>query len=613
MTSGRRNSLTETEQHIDQLLDSAIHARDRLKTKTKQLLYPTQSQPSSDDEDDIFSDAAFDPAQVLNQSSPKRNRPVGQAIRDELKSAAYLAAHPRRVMRSKATRIAADKLGRRHPLLSLDRDQELLDAHDAFSQAVSSNTSGTSDLEDALSELDEAHNRVQKVEEHRESLQTAWIMSRHVSRVKVVRPVLQPIKSHFKNGDRFEWERYLGYLALYYTRNFTSSYIDDFESPPFDLEDLARIIERIAITSAPWQTFLINLRRIYMWQDPKRTMKWLGLFSVLWYTQHIMAFFYFFVIYSTLRNRFKETSVRTVRESVGRSVDREARVQAWGELIQRHGQQDWLEPLLDEVGPMIQLQLGDLADLLEVLVNFHRWERPELTLASLFFFLCCLLVTLCADMDFCMKLVWLIAGSGFFLTYPLATNFPKYRLLLSHWRWMFWNVPTHSELGILSLQEKGASKNRSAEQFEHKQKESPMEQKAAHSEYAFRVHDQVEGKCRLVVYRTYLVLHAKSGTERTFPFMSLSEIRKLEDDEVHLPSSVKILKHLHSRSAEVLQFIFIDNNNFTILLHPADRDRLFNLVIAWSGLKWQSLRMERHITPDSKRRNLDRAIKRALR
>ncbi len=128
---------------------------------------------------------------------------------------------------------------------------------------------------------------------------------------------------------------------------------------------------------------------------------------------------------------------------------------------------------------MIQLQLGDLADLLEVLVNFHRWERPDLTLATLFFYTCCLLVALCADMEFCIKLIWFIAGGAFFLTYPLAARFPKYRLLLSPWRWIFWNVPTHSELGILNLQEKAASKEASLKEFEYMGQDSDMEHKEA--------------------------------------------------------------------------------------------------------------------------------------
>ena len=38
-----------------------------------------------------------------------------------------------------------------------------------------------------------------------------------------------------------------------------------------------------------------------------------------------------------------------------------------GELIDKHGRDDWIEPLVDHLGPYIQLQLGDVANILEVL------------------------------------------------------------------------------------------------------------------------------------------------------------------------------------------------------------------------------------------------------
>lgn len=41
-----------------------------------------------------------------------------------------------------------------------------------------------------------------------------------------------------------------------------------------------------------------------------------------------------------------------------------------GELINKHGREDWLGPLIDEAGPMVQLQLGDLANLLEVFSKY---------------------------------------------------------------------------------------------------------------------------------------------------------------------------------------------------------------------------------------------------
>ncbi|OAP61768.1 hypothetical protein AYL99_03971 [Fonsecaea erecta] len=643
MSLSPRDSVAEAEQHVGHLLDRAIHAKDKLKEKSKRLLSPGQADASSDDEEDIFSDAAFDPAKVLHNSSPKAKRSTSETVHDDLQSVKYLATHPRRVMRSKATHIAAGKLGKRHPTFTVDNNQELLDAHDALAQAVSSDFSDA-DTSAVTSEIDQAHDRVRKIEHQRESLQTAWILGRHVSRVKVVRPVSRPNRSQFRDGERFAWERYLGYMALYYTRDFTTGYIDDFDSPPFDLEDLARIIERIAITSAPWQSFLVDVRHIYMWRSPRRTAKWLALYCVLWYTQHIVGYLYFYIIYSTVRNRFRTHSVQTVRESVSRAVDREARVQAWGELIQRHGQHDWLEPFLDELGPIIQLQLGDLASFLEILLNFHRWERPNLTLATLFFFSCCLLITLCADMAFCVKLVWFVFGGGFFLTYPIATNFPKYRLLLSQFRWVFWDIPTHAELAVLRLQEKAAAKEDAdltefelrgdnddndddRTEDENDNDDDQSDRGRTEARYAFRVYDTVRGRARLVVRRTGLTLYPKSGQEaRNWPFSSLTEMRKLDSVDVQSvstsASTLQNLKHLHTRSAAGLQFLVLRNGGdppaaaaeLTVLLHPVDRDRVFNLVLAWSGLRWQCLQMERHHTTaaTSQRSNLDRAIKRAF-
>lgn len=38
----------------------------------------------------------------------------------------------------------------------------------------------------------------------------------------------------------------------------------------------------------------------------------------------------------------------------------------FGELVDKHGREKWLDPLIDELGPYIQLQLGDIANMLEV-------------------------------------------------------------------------------------------------------------------------------------------------------------------------------------------------------------------------------------------------------
>ena len=124
-----------------------------------------------------------------------------------------------------------------------------------------------------------------------------------------------------------------------------------------------------------------------------------------------------------------------------------------------------------------------------------------------------------------------------------------------------------------------------------------------------KVFDKAEGRGQLIVSRGTLTLTTKTS-RRSWQYSHLEEIRKIDD--VDSDSTLKNLKHLHSRSAEALHFHFLAGSSLTIILHPADRDRVFNLVLAWSGLKWQCLQMERQNKMDSDRSNLDRAIKRAF-
>src|SRR4051794_2733521 len=102
------------------------------------------------------------------------------------------------------------------------------------------------------------------------------------------------------------------------------------------------------------------------------------LFWFLWCTQYIVGFFCIYIIYTVLRNRFYPDSVEVVRPTV-RSADRALKAQAWGELVEKYGHEYRIQPLLDELGPIIQLQLVDAADYLEILTNFYLWTWPRKT------------------------------------------------------------------------------------------------------------------------------------------------------------------------------------------------------------------------------------------
>ena len=73
-------------------------------------------------------------------------------------------------------------------------------------------------------------------------------------------------------------------LLLYYTRNVSAPYVEDFDGLPFDLDVLRSHGERLIMASAAWQVWLMRVRAVYQWEHPASTMKWLALYILLWQT-----------------------------------------------------------------------------------------------------------------------------------------------------------------------------------------------------------------------------------------------------------------------------------------------------------------------------------------
>ena len=583
----------------------------------------------NDNDSNLSDDPMFNPGPILDGSLERSPPKPSDSKGGKLKQAGKAIIHPRRAMREKTTRVTAAKISRsQKPYLSAEQDLELVRADDDLARANSSSSSiyhGEGITENDRKE--EARARLQNIKDNRESLKTAWTIGRHVVRVRVVqKPAKRPKRQHFMTGvshdqQRLEWEKWLGHLLLWYTRSFTTQYVDGFgDQPPFNVHELARIVERLAMVSAPWQTFFLEVRSIYMWKDKKQTGKWCALFWFLWCTDHIVGFLYAYIIYTTLRNWLYPTSVDSVRKSIARGIDREKKAQAWGELIEKHGKSDWMEPLIAEMGPLIQMHLGDLTNFIEVVVNFYRWERPAKTAATLFYYSCCLLITLLADVRFCVRLVWFIIGSGIFFCWPIATRFPQYRLLVDPLRWVFWDIPTHAELGFIQLQEKAILKD--AKDFRDATAVD-YDDTASDSEYF-----SADEKLSIPQLGSEIVIRAFNGKQRghitlsrhsinfsshhtptlTTPLANITEMRKLPID-----GKAEQLFTFQSQT-EGLAFDFRSNANseietLSILVRRSDQHRIFNHVLAWSGSKWQSLHLQRHPAAEEGRKEIDKAIR----
>ena len=243
----------------------------------------------------LHDDAAFAPTATHRQQKLQTSRSRGPVERGKAAAlvAASALAHPKRTAKARAKRAAAGKVA------SVQKPGGL---------PVTAMGLRADDGEASGSGRDEE--RVRQFHRQREGMKVAWT-TRHVRLARVVptpRVEFPRAERYYeKNGDgaegRFAWERWIGHvgafppgvadsldltdwlqLLLYYTQNVSVPYIEDFDDLPFDLDVLRSHAERLIMSSAPWQVWLMRVRAVYRWENPASTMKWLALYIFLWQT-----------------------------------------------------------------------------------------------------------------------------------------------------------------------------------------------------------------------------------------------------------------------------------------------------------------------------------------
>jgi hypothetical protein len=155
-------------------------------------------------------------------------------------------------------------------------------------------------------------------------------------------------------------------------------------------------------------------------------------------------------------NYYYPRSLQDLRNEIARTIDRGATALKVGELMDKHGNDDWLGPLMAELGPFIQVQVADLASFLEASYNLYHFCSPRATFASLFLIGSVFLTSLFTDSRFSMKLFWFILGIIFFVFWPISSLYPRYRLLVSPLKLALWDVPNHPEWCFQYLQQRAA-------------------------------------------------------------------------------------------------------------------------------------------------------------
>ncbi|KAK5135362.1 hypothetical protein LTR08_005304 [Meristemomyces frigidus] len=395
-------------------MDSLRKARDKLRHDSVDL---------EDGDDGTMEDNMADNTVFNSEAMPSKGKPEErskrQRIKEKAKTIAHVTAHPRQALQQQATK---QLVANERPWLDHqeDADVELLDAHDTLEKAQDHLGQATGAPGVVLA-VEDAKDRVQAVESEREESQVAWHMSRYVRRARVVRwPVSMPPTSTYHQYDsmgrsqRFFWVKWIGHLVLYGLQDATLHYIEPTNAVPYELETLTLHVERLLVASQDFQIWWMRVRRVYTWEDPWLTFKWLALFLVQLKTSYVMSTLWVYLLYSVVSNFYGKHSRTWMRESHNRAGNTKERASLLSELIIRHGSDAWVEPLMEELGPWIQLQLGDLADFLEISASYYNWRNVSSTAATCVIYVALILLSVGTSLEYSIKILWMgVAQASF--------------------------------------------------------------------------------------------------------------------------------------------------------------------------------------------------------
>ena len=336
-----------------------------------------------------------------------------------------------------------------------------------------------------------------------------------------------------------------------------------------------------------------------------------------------------YLLFITVRRRVRPESVEEIRTSYERALSRGTQAFKLSELIGKHGNDKWLDPFLDEIGPIVQLQIGDLADLLEMYQNCYDWKDPVMTTCTLMFIVACILLGHFTTMEFSVKTLEWVGILYFFFSRPISSLYPRYRHLVSPIKWIIWEIPTHAEWAFRYL--RSEAQNARAAIIEHRVTEKYLAEEIHPAAPAYggdlelpNITRTISGEEKAAMeydsddsatsYRTTTSSASAIGSQELLSFRcrwrsyigrlilsgsGLKFVSALPSRSEQWSRSYLELVEMRKRSSEsrvgraatieVLQFHWIDGTTDEVLGTRGCRDEMFNCVLGFSGLKWQAL------------------------
>ncbi|THY78123.1 hypothetical protein D6C94_01463, partial [Aureobasidium pullulans] len=416
----------------------------------------------------------------------------------------------------------------------------------------------------------------------RQNTYVRWTMDRHVTQCRPLPrdAFVRKSRSAFEHktideGTVIDWKAYGTHLLQYYAQQYGGQYIGHGSSPPAPTkESIMPNVERIIIASAPFQSLIMAARKVYRWEDPKATFGYLILYVALLYWDLLLSGMLSAIVYMVMSRQLFGKTIKEVRTDLERTEDQDQTAYTLTEYIEKQGGGSWVEKLQEDLGPWLMIQLCDVADLFEILRNFYEWRVPGRTVATLSIFLLTILITTFVPTYYLIKSSALGAGMVFFGLFPLASNFPDYRLLASIPRRVFWNIPTHAEWAVKSLQAEGS-------RYRHDTQTGLGS--SANTDYGFYPAHLNKDKGRLIISASSMRFETNIGHRITWT-IDYTNIAKLEKlDRV----KSKVIPGGGSGKDLRIASNLADVEGEAVLKDMDDRDQAFSQIVGFSEITWQ--------------------------
>ncbi|TLD20222.1 p-loop containing nucleoside triphosphate hydrolase protein [Venturia nashicola] len=515
------------------------------KTKTKQILHINRTDQQlhdgpSDISEKIQSDPGFNPDAAVNAESST----LGQ-IKDQLPDNRHdwkqLIRNPQKATQNKAERTLATS---EEPYLSRSDDDEFLRTHEKLEQQTAAlpDDDFRNDQHQAMT-----RKKLDELEDSRESKKVAWILSRYVHRARVLAPAEHskfPVLATCRWG-KMKWNRDL----------------------------LLQETERIVMASSTLQKRLSRLRRLWQWEQPRRSAAWFAIWLFVWYNNLVFTCVFCVLGYTIARTRGQIERVQMLKESHDRIGDENATPDTFGELIYRHGSSDWMDPMIENIGPIIQPSIKLLADWMESFANFYEWKTTRATTVLLLLTGLAIAIANFLSAEIILRISTLAIIVGFFVDRPISWRAPNYYSVVAPMHWVFWDIPTHIESSFKYL--RGEAEKMRAD--------------------AFNTDPSISGAPSQDIFTTSCKWNDVTGSI-TVTFGSIRFTRRLTDEVLweHPFTALHELQKGDGKTAIVKRKEnFLDlrfKSGVVVKVEKLEqKDELFNVIVAFSGLTWKQV------------------------